>query len=401
MFKKTISLYREAYLGLSRSTWLLALVMLINRSGTMVVPFMTMYLTQHLNITIGKAGLVMSLYGIGSIVGALIGGRLTDKVGYYYIQIVTLMGGGIMFVILGRMHAYLPVCICTFFLAMVNEAFRPANSVAVAYYSTEENRTRSYSLNRLAINLGWAVGGAVGGIIATYNYSLLFWADGISNICAAALLYLFLAPSRNTETEVKHVEASITSNSAYRDTAYLLFTAMVFVFAMCFFQLSTTLPVFYKEEFHLSVFFIGLVMAMNGVIITFFEMIIVFKLEGIRPHLQFIAAGVVLVGISYLLLNISFVNYALLAMIAMVVITFGEILAMPFMNSYWIARTRPHNRGQYAALFTVAWSLAQAAGPLIGSLIAERCGFKALWIVTGSTCMVVAFFYWRLRAGSN
>ena len=397
MITQTISLYKNAYRGLSRSTWWLALVMLINRSGTMVVPFMTMYLTQHLGVSIGKAGFVMSLFGLGAIVGALIGGKLTDKLGYYYIQIVTLIGGGIMFILLGQMHSYPAICICTFSLAMVNEAFRPANSVAVAHYSKEENRTRSYSLNRLAINLGWALGGALGGIIATYNYTWLFWVDGITNISAAILLYMVLAPSRNINTEVKQPTKKVEINSAYKDTTYLIFIIMVFVFAMCFFQLFTTIPVFYKQEFHLSVFFIGLVMALNGLIIAFFEMIIIFKLEGRRPHLHFISTGVVLIGVSYLLLDVYSVNYAVLAVISMMVISIGEILSMPFMNSYWIARTQSHNRGQYAALFTVAWALAQAAGPLIGSLVAEKWGFKILWIIIGATCTLLAFFYRRLQ----
>jgi MFS family permease len=250
MINQTISLYKNAYKGLSKGTWLLAFVMLINRSGTMVLPFMTMYLTQHLHTSISKAGFVMSLYGLGSIVGALIGGRLTDKIGYYYIQIITLVGGGIMFIILSQMHSYTAICICTFFLAMVNEAFRPANSVAVAHYSKEENRTRSYSLNRLAINLGWAMGGALGGIIASYNYTYLFWVDGITNISAAILLYFFLAPSRNVESAEKPQDENIEKNSAYKDTTYLIFTVMVFVYAMSFFQLSTTVPVFYKQEFY-------------------------------------------------------------------------------------------------------------------------------------------------------
>src|SRR5437868_3590342 len=116
MLTQTISLYKNAYGGLSRSTWLLSLVMLINRSGTMVVPFMTIYLTQHRGVSISKAGFVMSLFGLGAIAGALIGGKLTDKVGYYYIQIVALTGGGIMFILLGQMQSYSAICICTFFL---------------------------------------------------------------------------------------------------------------------------------------------------------------------------------------------------------------------------------------------------------------------------------------------
>lgn len=398
MISQTISLYKNAYSGLSRSTWWLSLIMVINRSGTMVVPFMTMYLTQHLNVSISKAGFVMSLFGLGAIAGALIGGRVTDKLGHYYVQIVTLIGGGIMFIILGQMHSYLAICICTFFLAMVNEAFRPANSVAVAHYSKDENRTRSYSLNRLAINLGWAVGGALGGFIASYNYTLLFWVDGTTNICAAFLLYLVLAPSRNNNTEKKpSPKEEGEKNSAYRDITYLIFTGMVFLFAMCFFQLFTTIPVFFKEEFHLSVFFIGITMALNGLIITFFEMIIIFKLEGRRPHLHFISAGVLLAGISFVILNIPITNYALLALVSMLLVSIGEIVCMPFMNSYWIARTASYNRGQYAALYTVAWASAQAVGALIGSVIAENLGYNFLWNTIGITCALLAFFYWRLQ----
>ncbi len=106
MLTQTVSLYKNAYGGLSQSTWWLALVMLINRSGTMVVPFMTIYMTQHIGVSISKAGFVMSLFGAGAVIGALIGGRLTDKLGYYYIQITTLVGGGIMFIVLGQMRSY-------------------------------------------------------------------------------------------------------------------------------------------------------------------------------------------------------------------------------------------------------------------------------------------------------
>ena len=393
MFTKTVSLYKNAYGGLSRSTWWLALVMLINRSGTMVVPFMTMYMTQHIGVTISKAGFVMSLFGAGAVVGALIGGKLTDKLGYYYIQITTLVGGGIMFIVLGQMHSYSAICISTFLLAFVNEAFRPANSVAVAYYSKEENRTRSYSLNRLAINLGWAVGGGVGGIIASYNYQLLFWVDGLTNLCGAVLLYFVLAPSRNEATEVKIKQEKIVAKTAYQDSNYMIFIFLLFLFAMCFFQLFTTIPVFYKEQFHLSVFFIGMIMTMNGLIISLFEMITVFKLEGKRPLLHFISLGVVLIGIAYLMLNSPVIDKWALAIIIMLLFTFGEILSMPFMNSYFISRTMPHNRGQYAALYTVAWASAQAVGPFIGGLIAENYGYNILWFAVGGVCMVIALLY--------
>jgi predicted MFS family arabinose efflux permease len=295
------------------------------------------------------------------------------------------------------MHSYSSICLVTFILALLNESFRPANTVAIAYYSKEQNRTRSYSLNRLAVNLGWAVGGALGGILASYNYTLLFWVDGISNLSAAALLYITLSPKRNTATEVKIKKQAVNTSSVYKDRSYLTFIFLVFIFALCFFQLFTTIPVFFRENFKLSVFFIGMTMALNGLIISLFEMITVFTLEGRRPSLHYISSGMLLVSISFLLLNSPPVNFALIAIMAMVFLTFGEILTMPFMNSWWIGRSQQNNRGQYAALYTVAWASAQAIGPFSGALIAEHLSYKILWYSISAICLLLAFFYRKLK----
>jgi predicted MFS family arabinose efflux permease len=397
MFSYTLNLYKSSYGGLSRSTWWLSLVMLVNRSGTMVVPFMTMYMTQHLGVGIGKAGLVMSLFGVGAIVGALIGGKLVDKVGYYHVQLFTLLGGGLMFIVLGQVKSYAAICVVTFILSMVNEAFRPANAVGIAHYSKSENRTRSYSLNRLAINLGWAFGSALGGIIASFNYSLLFWVDGITNMGAALLLYLIFSGSKNRPAEAKDPVRLAPANSAYKDKAYLFFIAITVLFAICFFQLFTTLPVFYKNELHLSEFFIGMNMALNGLIIAFFEMIIVFKLEGRRSPVYYMGIGAFLMGVSYLVLNFSFGGAALIAVTSMIFATIGEIVSMPFMNTYWIARTTNENRGEYAALYTVAWSSAQAIGPFAGAQVAEQLGYPVLWWGVGGVSILLVGAYWLLQ----
>ncbi|MDE3212758.1 MAG: MFS transporter [Bacteroidota bacterium] len=391
------SLYKRAYGGLSPGTWWLSLVMLVNRSGTMVVPFMTMYLTQHYGLSIGKAGFVMSLFGLGAIVGSLLGGKLIDRIGYYYVQLMALVLGGIMFLILGQIHRYEGICVGTFILAVLNESFRPANTVAIAHYSKEQNRTRSYSLNRLAINLGWAAGGALGGFIASFNYGLLFWVDGITNLLAAVLLYFTLSPKRNAATEPRKKVVSVPEHSVYKDRTYLYFVFLVFFFALCFFQLFTTIPVFFKEDFHLSVLFIGMVMALNGLIIALVEMILIFSLEGKRPSLHYISTGVLLVSAAFLMLNLPGLHFGFLALFSMLLLTIGEILSMPFMNAYWISRTLTNNRGQYAALYSVAWACAQTIGPYSGSLVAEHNGYKTLWFVVSGLCMVLALLYRRLH----
>lgn len=77
-----------------------------------------------------------------------------------------------------------------------------------------------------------------------------------------------------------------------------------------------------------------------------------------------------------------------------VVVTFGEIFSMPFMNTYWISRTVPSNRGQYAGLYTMAWSAAQCLGPLLGAQVAEHQGFRVLWWIIGGLSLIAsACFY--------
>jgi len=395
MLGATARSYRNAYTGLSRSTWLLSLVMLINRSGTMVIPFMTLYLTSpKMGYSVGQAGVVFAMFGLGAFSGAYFGGKLTDKIGFYPVQLITLSGGGLLFMILGQMHTYWLICLFTYILSFVNEAFRPANSTAIAFYSSEENRTRSYSLNRLAINLGWAVGSSVGGILASINYELLFWVDGFTNLTAALIMWFFLKPVDYKPVR-ENTGFQAGSQSAYKDRTYIYFIILTTLFASCFFQLFTNLPVFFRDQLHLSKPFIGMLMAVNGMVIAIIEMALIYRLEGKRTNLSYIKTGILLISLSFLVLCIPGIGRTV-AFCMILLVTVGEMLAMPFMNSYWISRTRPHNRGQYAALYTMAWSTAQTIGPAGAAQVAEHGGFRILWLIIAAICLVVVIFMGRI-----
>jgi predicted MFS family arabinose efflux permease len=394
MLSATIRTYRNAYSGLSSSTWLLSLIMLINRSGTMVVPFMTLYLNSpKMGYSVGQGGVVFGLFGVGAFIGAYFGGRLTDKIGFYPVQIITLIGGGILFIVLGQVQSFPLICVFTFLVSFVNEAFRPANSTAIAFYSKEENRTRSYALNRLAINVGWAVGVFLGGMLSEISYELIFWVDGITNLLAALLLFLLLKPVNYKP--VKKPLNPLAINSAYKDKTYVIFILITMLFASCFFQIFTNLPLFFKKELHFSEGYIGALMAINGILIAIVEMILVYKLEGRRNNFVYIILGVALVGIAFLTLNLPGMGYVL-AIGMIIIVTFGEIFSMPFMNIYWISRTQDHNRGQYAGLYTMAWSAAQSLGPLLGAQVIQYHSFELLWWIVGGLSLLASFAFWRL-----
>ena len=392
MVSATRALYKNAYAGLSKKTWYLSLVMLVNRSGTMVIAFLTVYCNTQLHFSITQSGFVIALFGMGSIVGAYLGGRITDAWGFYPLQVTSLILGGCMFITVGFLKTYFSLCVGILVLSICNESFRPANSTAIAHYSSVENRTRSFSLNRLAINLGWAMGSAMGGFLASISYHLLFWVDGCTNIIAALLL-LRLLPYIRTGSKRAEIKQKTVKQSAYKDKVYMLFIALTILFASCFFQLFTMGSLFFKTEWHLNEFFIGLLMAINGLMIVAFEMILVYTLEGRRPLTHFISFGVLMVGIGYALINVL-PGGAWAAVLAVIILTLGEIMSMPYMNSFWISRTSENNRGQYAAMYTIAWGIAQVAAPTFGSQIIAHKGYPALfWALLGICIVASAGFY--------
>ena len=394
MIVNALRYYVNTYKGLSREIWLLAFVNLINRCGTMVGAFLMIYLTTQIGCTLTQAGSVIALFGIGAIFGSLSGGKLTDKIGFYKVQLGTLILGGLIFIILGQLKTYPSICICVFILGLVNEAFRPANSAAMAKYSDEKNRMRSFSLMRLAFNLGWAIGGGIGGLIASYSYQYLFWIDGITNMLAAALIYWLLPPIDIAEVKDK-LENIIIKVSAYKDKVFLSFALISLLYIMSFFQMLSNLTTFFKNEVHLSERYIGFLMMWNGLLIVLIEMTLVYYLEKNWSKKRAVIFGVTLHIIAYLILIIFKVDFVV-AFVSMTFITLSEIFAFSVLVSFWMSRADDTNRGQYAGIWTMTWAIAQSSGSFLGSVVAQYFGFNILWSLVIVFCIIAIFFYSRL-----
>lgn len=395
MFQASLQLYRNAYSGLSRQIWWLALVMFINRSGTMVIPFLTVYLTSK-GYSIAQAGYVMGAFGCGSILGGYLGGRLTDKFGHYYVQVFSLLLNGILFIVLGQMQTLLQFAVCIFILSTLGESFRPANSAAIAAYSNEGNRTRCYSLNRLAINLGWAIGPAVGGLLASIDYHLLFWVDGLTCIFASLLLYFLFTEARKPASIQHNVSReNLKTVSAYRDKTFLLGMFYIFLVGVCFFQMFNIVTVYFKHELHLQENIIGAVLALNGLIIALVEMVLVYKLENRKEAVIYMTLGAFVIGLSFLAFNIS--PAFVFVLMQMIIVTLGEMLLFPFMNNFWVKRSNETNRGQYAAVYTMSFSAAIVLAPTFASQVATWLGFSALWIINFILCTFAALGFFLLK----
>ena len=374
--KIIIKNYFNTFKGLSKEVWWLSLITLINRAGTMVIPFLSLYLTKDLNFTLPDVGWIMSFFGLGSVVGSWLGGKLTDKIGYYKVMLVSLFGTGILFVLLQYAKTFEAFCAGIFFVMLVADAFRPAMFVALSAYSKPENKTRSVTLIRLAINLGFSAGPAVGGIIITsLGYQGLFWVDGITCVLAAFLLLQVLHPKKARVLDEVKVENPI---SAYKDKAFWIFFVAMFIFGFVFLQYFSTIPLYYKDVRFLTELEIGLLMGFNGFFIFVFEMPLIDWLDNPKnSKIKLVAIGLFLVAISFLVLNIS--PWTGILIIGMLLMTVGEMIAFPFSNAFAVDRAKKGNQGEYMALYAIAFSLSHIFSHNSGMQMVAKFGYEFTW----------------------
>ena len=388
--KKIAKLYSEAFGGLSRAAWMLSVVMLINRSGTMVLPFLSIYLTTTLGFTIEETGYVLSSYGLGSIAGAYLGGALSDRYGHFIVQFLSLIISGFLFILISDITSFYGLASGIFILSLIAESLRPANASSISFYSKPENISRSFSLNRMAINLGFSIGPAAGGFLAAISYRLLFLADGFTCIAAGIFFYFYFSRRKghqpNKESTKKNKDKG---RSVLKDYRFLFFVVLSSLFAILFFQLFMTLPLYYREVYQLSEGEIGGLLALNGLVVFSLEMVLVYVLNKRFQLHRLIFIGMIMVGTSFVILN-SY-HGTIILIFSMIILSIAEIFSMPFMATYTVQRSKTHNRGAYMGLYTIAYAIAHVISPILGAFIISNYGFNFLWWGTGIVSVIIAF----------
>ncbi|OAZ05558.1 MDR family MFS transporter [Flavobacterium succinicans] len=380
MLTTAIQRYFDNYRGFSREIWILTLMTFINRAGTMVLPFLSKYLKEDLGFSFGQVGWIMVCFGLGSMLGSWLGGKLSDKIGFYKIMLFSLFTTGVLFFFMQYVTSFWGLCFSMFFIMSIADMFRPAMFVSLGTYAKPENRTRALTLVRLAVNLGLAAGPALGGlIIMGMGYQGLFWVDGASSIIAILIFGLMVKEKKTTIDHEKMKEINATRVSVFKDTIFWVFLFVCFITAVLFFQLFTTLPLYHKEQFGLTEFQSGLLLSLNGLIIFFLEMPIVSVAQRKNVNkLKIILWGSICMSISFLVLLFQFwVGFLVLSLL---LITFGEMFIFPFSNSFALSRAPKGHEGRYMALFTMSFSLAHIVSSKTGMDIISRFGYQNNWI---------------------
>ncbi len=390
MLKSVANAYREAYRGLPREVWYLAIGMLVNRSGSMVLPFLALYVNQVLGESGGVAAAMIAVFGLGGVVGTFLGGLASERWGPIRVLIGSLLLNAIGFIVLSRMPDYLSFAVTLFGLSVVGEMFRPANLAALTLLCEPALHKRAFALNRLAVNLGFSIGPAVGGVLATFSYQWLFWLDAATCFAAGVVLYVLLYSHQADLKRRVAPDVASPRQSPFRDVPFLWFVLLTIASFAVFFQLLSTYPLFLKDEFHLREWQIGLLMALNTVIVCVCEMVLVHRIHHWN-QLRTIAWGSFLMCAGFGIL--PFGHGFGYAAIGVLVYTAGEMLAMPQAMAHVAAYSDDRNRGRYMGVYTSGVSVAFVIGPLLASWSYSRDHFLGWYWSLAIGAVVLAGFY--------
>jgi MFS family permease len=368
--------------GLPHDMWALFVTTLINRSGTMVIPFLTLYLVQDIGVTPAEAGTSLLVYGAGALFTSPLMGRLADKLGALRVMKYSLFGTGIMFLIYSLSSNYFVILIFSFFLSMISEAFRPANLSLITEIVTPPQRRMAFTLNRLAINIGMSIGPVIGGFLTLIDYDFLFYANALTSIAAGVYISLTkwtsaeekkITPSEDIQKEIR------LNTSVLKDKRFLYFLLSIVPVNLVFFQILGALPLYIVSDLNYTTAAYGLLVAINTVLIIIVEVPLNNMMNNVS-YKKSLITGALLTGIGFGATALAVNTVPLI--ITIIIWTFGEMIFFPVSASYAAEIAPSNKRGEYMGYYQMTFNLAFSAGPWAGTVIYQNFGSSVLWLWT-------------------
>lgn len=373
---------------LPRGVWVLFATTLVNRAGTMVLPFLILYLTRDLGFSASQAGLVLGCYGAGALVSAAVSGRLSDVLGPMRVIRDSLFGTGVILLLFPLARTFASVVAMTVALSLAAEAFRPASMAVVADLVKHGQRKPAFALTRLAINLGMSVGPALGGFLATVSFKFLFLVNGSTSLIAGLLLVVALR-----HTPIHHARAAseadgvpaVPTRRAWTDPRLLFFVAALFLLALVFFQHIAAMALYLVHDLHLTEIDYGLLFTINTLLIVALE-VPLNSATAHWSHRRTLALGAFLTAAGFGALAFAWDFWSVTATV--IVWTFGEMFFFPAMAAYATDIAPAARRGEYMGMTQMSISLAFAIGPWAGTAVLGAFGATTLWLAAFAVGLV-------------
>ncbi|WP_371539382.1 MFS transporter [Streptomyces sp. NBC_00466] len=367
--------------GLPGAFWVLWGGTLVNRLGSMVNPFLSLYLTGIRGVPIGTTGLILATVGVGSVISQPLGGFIADRFGRRVALSGGMLANGATLLTLGHAHSLgvlVPAC---FVLGITIDFFRPAAQALVADTVPAADRTRAFGLLLWSVNLGFSMAMVLGGYLASHGYQLIFWLD--AGACSVFAVLVWLAVPETQPPAGEHSAGGFLT--PVRDRAMLAFAGIIVVYATVFQQAFATLPLAMRGE-GLSSTAYGTVMAVNGLVVIAAQPLIGHRLGAFdKSRVLATGFGVAAVGTTVMVFASTTLRYGL----AVAVWTLGEILVFAMTSSVVADLAPPHLRGRYNGLIGMAWGTGFLLAPVAGTRLL-LAGSTTLWLTAACLCLVAA-----------
>ncbi|MFP5261592.1 MAG: MDR family MFS transporter [Blastocatellia bacterium] len=385
--------------GMPKEVWVLFTAALVNRMGTMVLPFLVLYLTQSAGLSPKQAGLTLILYGVGALVTAPLSGRLSDRLGPLRIMKASLFLSGAFLFAFPLARSFAAILAITIIWAISNEALRPASMASLTSLVAPEQRKAGFALNRLAINLGMSVGPAAGGFIIMASFNALFFVDGATSILAGLILTLTTwrmgvrpeAPAAGSKDSAEPPDKRVRLLSDHR---LLYFLSAMTLVEVVFFQHQGAMPLFVVRDLKLSESAYGLLFTINTALIILVEVPLNAAMAS-WPHSSSMALGALLCGAGFGAL--AFASGFLSVAATVVVWTFGEMILFPSGAAY-VADIAPAPRmGEYMGFYVMTFGAAFIISPWLSILVLEELGALTLWAASFACACLAAAMLWKAK----
>jgi len=396
---KQLEKAKDIYAEYPRSFWTLVAITFVDRvGGAMLFPFFALYLTKKFDIGMTQVGVLFAAFSISSFFGSMLGGALTDRLGRKGIIIFGLIASSLSTLGMGFVNTYEVFFFMALFSGILSETSGPARQAMIADLLPEEKRAQGFGIFRVAFNLSVVIGPAIGGLLAVRSYLALFIADAVISLITAVLISRFL-PETKPETDSDAAQESMAGSfSGYfrvlRDTLFMLFLGASMLMVITYMNMNTTLGVYLRDSYGIPEAGYGWLLSLNAAMVVLFQFPITRRIEHQKPLLM-MAAGTTLYAIGFAMYG--FVSSYAWFMLAMVIITIGEMIVAP-VGQALVAKFSPEDmRGRYMAIYGFSWIIPSAFGPLLAGYVLDTYDPRWLWYIAGGIGLLAVLGFLTLQ----
>jgi MFS family permease len=401
MLQRQIRRARDTFDAYPRTFWTLVGVIMIDRlGGSLIYPFFALYLTGRFGIGMSEVGLLFAVFAVASFGGTIVGGALTDRLGRRWMIITSLIATSLSAVAFGLVTSVIVFFALALITGFFTEAGSPAYNAVVADLLPQEKRAEGFAIIRVAFNISAAIGPLIGGFLATRSYLGLFLADAVISLVAATIVFVFVPETRPVSALETEAEASGESFGGYRrvlrDSSFMLFVGVCMLAWLTYTNMFTTLGVYLRDQHGTAASAYGIILALNAAMVVCLQFWTTRRAERYPPMLM-MAFGSILFGLGFGMYGLVSGLGAFL--LAMVIITFGEMITVPISNALAVNLAPADMRGRYSAVFGISWGIPFAIGPYLAGVIMDDYNPDWLWYVCGLLAAIAAvgFIYLHRR----